>query len=203
MNTYHAFDKILKKNQITSYLFLGGGVLTFLIGCVMVYMSSQKDMLAVDKDGDVVSLTRTSSSEKFVIEADNHIRLLYSRFFSYDKSNYEEQVGLGLLLGGKALRNLYETYDNENWFDIIVNNDLIIESYVDAPIKFSERESGLFFVATGVQKITRADLIEYRHLDLEGYVVKHEVGRVKYKNPHGMKIVQLVLLNNKKIVKDD
>ena len=196
IGAYQTFDKILAKNQKMSLYFAGGGLVAFLVACVMVFQISQSDMLAIDKDGDIVSLTHTSSSEKFVIEADNHIRLFYSRFFTYDKSNYKIQTELGLLLSGTSIRRLYETYEKENWFDIVVNNDLILESYVTEPIQFKNTELGLFFVAKGEQKITRGEIIEYRHLDLEGYVIEHEVGRVKQKNPHGMKIVRSVLLNN-------
>ena len=189
----------MEKNRRMTLILSGIALLVILVMGVLVYLISQQDMLAVDKDGDIVSLMRTSADDQFKIEADNHLRLFYSRFFTYEKSTYKNQVQLGLQLGDNSVKSLYETYVSNDWYKIVVNNDLDIESYVVGEIQFERVSDGLRFFCKGRMKITRAHIVEYRHLDLSGTIRRSAQGRVKFKNPHGMKIHGLVLRKNNTI----
>jgi hypothetical protein len=153
----------------------------------------------VDKDGDIVSLTRTTEAEVMTIEADNHVRLFYDRFFSYNKSNYKDQVELGLHLSGLSGKRLYETYTDKDWYSNVVNNDLLVQSKVLEEIEFLYENGHLYFYSKGLQKISRGDIVEYRHLDLRAKIVRNNKGRLKKLNPHGMIIDNIVITNNNRM----
>ena len=125
VNGYRSFALIISTISFVLATFLA----------IMIYQVSQNKILVVDGQGDILSASKTSEEAVFQIEADNHIRLFYSRYFSYDKTNYKQRVESGLSLAGKSAITLYETLKLKGWYDKIINNDLMIESYVQN-IKF-------------------------------------------------------------------
>lgn len=202
-DTYNTIDTIVNKNNRNSLIISCTSILAVVIMGVFTYKMSQQDLLAVDKDGDIVSLSRTSANEEFRIEADNHVRLFYDRFFSYDKTNYKDKVELGLHLGGNSVKRLYETYNSKNWYASVVNNDMVIESKVIGKIQFEKIDNGYRFYSKGEQIIKRGELTQRRQLDIKGVVEKSSQGRIEFINPHGMKIENLVITNNNIILENE
>lgn len=186
----------MAKNTRMALIMAFSGFVTTLIMGFLIYNVSKNNMMAVDKDGDIVSLMRTSEDNVMMVEADNHIRLFYDRFYTYDKSTYEKQVELGLHLTGQSGRVLYETYKAKNWYNKVVNNDLEIESAVIGNIRMNMAGSVVLFEAEGLQKTKRGSLIEYRKLNIKGTIYQSKDGRVKSLNPHGMKIDDIVITDN-------
>ena len=199
IKSYNSIDKVLDKNRKITLFIISMSFLTCIIMGVLIYRVSKNNVMAVDKDGDIVSLTRTTEAEMLTIEADNHVRLFYDRFFSYNKSNYKQQVELGLHLAGISGKRLYETYNQKQWYSNVVNNDLLIQSKVLGDIEFSYDNGQLYFYSKGLQKISRGEIVEYRHLDLRAKIVKNNNGRIRKLNPHGMIIDNIVILNNDKM----
>lgn len=199
IKSYNSIDKVLDKNRKVTLFIISMSFLTCIIMGVLIYRVSKNNVMAVDKDGDIVSLTRTTEAEMLTIEADNHVRLFYDRFFSYNKSNYKQQVELGLHLAGISGKRLYETYKEKQWYSNVVNNDLLIQSKVLGDIEFSYDNGQLYFYSKGLQKISRGQIVEYRHLDLRAKIVKNNNGRIRKLNPHGMIIDNIVILNNDKM----
>ena len=66
-------------------------------------------------------------------------------------------------------------------------------------IEFLYDNGQLYFYSKGIQKISRGDIVEYRHLDLRGRIHKSTNGRIKKLNPHGMIIDNIVITNNNKM----
>lgn len=196
IKSYNSIDKVLDKNRKITLFIISMSFLTCIIMGVLIYRVSKNNVMAVDKDGDIVSLTRTTEAEMLTIEADNHVRLFYDRFFSYNKSNYKQQVELGLHLAGISGKRLYETYNQKQWYSNVVNNDLLIQSKVLGDIEFSYDNGQLYFYSKGLQKISRGEIVEYRHLDLRAKIVKNNNGRIRKLNPHGMIIDNIVILDN-------
>ncbi|WP_291960206.1 hypothetical protein [Maribacter sp.] len=196
IKSYNSIDKVLEKNRKVTLFIISMSFLTCIIMGVLIYRVSKNNVMAVDKDGDIVSLTRTTEAEMLTIEADNHVRLFYDRFFSYNKSNYKQQVELGLHLAGISGKRLYETYNQKQWYSNVVNNDLLIQSKVLGDIEFSYDNGQLYFYSKGLQKISRGEIVEYRHLDLRAKIVKNNNGRIRKLNPHGMIIDNIVILDN-------
>lgn len=199
IRSYNSIDRVLDKNRKVTLFIVGMSFATCLIMGVLIYKVSKNNIMAVDKDGDIVSLTRTTESEMLTIEADNHVRLFYDRFFSYNKSNYKNQVELGLHLAGISGKRLYETYADKDWYSNVVNNDLLVQSKVIGEIEFLNENGQLYFYSKGLQKISRGDIVEYRHLDLRAKIARNNKGRIKKINPHGMIIDNIVITNNNRM----
>lgn len=199
---YRTTNKIINSYRFFSIIVV---TVSFLVCCFfgyVLYDVSQNNIMVVDGQGDILSASKSSEDELLKIESDNHIRLFYSSFFSYDKSNYKKRCEKGLFLVGKSGQNLYQTYKLKGWYDVVINNDLIIESSVQS-IKFDNKENQLLFEAFGVQKITRGNIIETRNLNIKGSISKHPNGRQIEINPHGLLIDNLIILDNSVIKKDD
>lgn len=188
VNGYRSFALIISTISFVLATFLA----------IMIYQVSQNKILVVDGQGDILSASKTSEEAVFQIEADNHIRLFYSRYFSYDKTNYKQRVESGLSLAGKSAITLYETLKLKGWYDKIINNDLMIESYVQN-IKFYNQDGQLYFQSKGFQKVIRGNVTELRNLDLKGSISKNNSGRVLEINPHGMIIDNISIIDNSQV----
>lgn len=188
VNGYRSFALIISTISFVLATFLA----------IMIYQVSQNKILVVDGQGDILSASKTTEEAVFQIEADNHIRLFYSRYFSYDKTNYKQRVESGLSLAGKSAITLYETLKLKGWYDKIINNDLMIESYVQN-IKFYNQDGQLYFQSKGFQKVIRGNVTELRNLDLKGSISKNSSGRVLEINPHGMIIDNISIIDNSQV----
>lgn len=199
IRTYNTVEKVMSKNTRMGMIMAFSGFFTTLVMGFLIYNVSKNNMMAVDKDGDIVSLMRTSEDNLMKVEADNHIRLFYDRFFTYDKSTYQKQTELGLHLTGPSGRALYETSVAKNWYNKVVNNDLEVESSVLGDIDLFMVGGVLAFEAKGLQKIKRGGIVEYRKLDIKGIIYQNDDGRIRTLNPHGMKIDDIVITDNSKM----
>lgn len=204
IQSYNSIDKFLNQQKIITIVLGSLSIIGIIIMSFLLFKMSNKDMYAIDNQGDIVSISKISRSQVFAIESDNHVRLFYSRFFSYDKSNYTKRVEMGLYLGGKSVKNLFETYQSKGWYNSIVNNDIIIESYVpDNGLKINVVSNNVSqFIAKGIQVIKRDHFTEKRHLEIKGMIYAHPDGRQKIRNPHGLIIDDIVILNNN-IIQDE
>lgn len=185
VNGYRSFALIISCISLLLGAFLGG----------LIYQVSQNKILVVDGQGDILSASKSTEEAVFQIEADNHIRLFYSKYFSYDKTNYKARVESGLALSGRSAITLYETLKLKGWYDKIITNDLMIDSYVQN-IKFFNQDGQLYFQSKGFQKVIRGDFTELRNLDLKGSISKNSSGRVMETNPHGLIIENISIIDN-------
>ncbi|WP_315103274.1 hypothetical protein [Capnocytophaga sputigena] len=193
---YNTIDKVIEGSVKKSNIISVFSVTAVIIMAVLLYMNNQKGAYILDNQGDIAFGSKVNENDLFLIEVDNHLRLFYARFFNYDKSNYKEQLELGLYLGGVSVKRLYETLEAKGWYSQMVNHDLISTAYIeDIQAKVVSNGVAEFYVK-GIQIIKRGDLEEKRHLDIRGVVKKSPNGRVKFKNPHGMIIDNLVVQDN-------
>lgn len=193
---YNTIDKVIEGSVKKSNIISVFSVTAVIIMAILLYMNNQKGAYILDNQGDIAFGSKVNENDLFLIEVDNHLRLFYTRFFNYDKSNYKEQLELGLYLGGVSVKRLYETLEAKGWYSQMVNHDLISTAYIeDIQAKVVSNGVAEFYVK-GVQIIKRGDLEEKRHLDIRGVVKKSPNGRVKFKNPHGMIIDNLVVQDN-------
>lgn len=193
---YNTIDKVIEGSVKKSNIISVFSVTAVIIMAILLYMNNQKGAYILDNQGDIAFGSKVNENDLFLIEVDNHLRLFYARFFNYDKSNYKEQLELGLYLGGVSVKRLYETLEAKGWYSQMVNHDLISTAYIeDIQAKVVSNGVAEFYVK-GIQIIKRGDLEEKRHLDIRGVVKKSPNGRVKFKNPHGMIIDNLVVQDN-------
>lgn len=193
---YNTIDKVIEGSVKKSNIISVFSVTAVIIMAILLYMNNQRGAYILDNQGDIAFGSKVNENDLFLIEVDNHLRLFYARFFNYDKSNYKEQLELGLYLGGVSVKRLYETLEAKGWYSQMVNHDLISTAYIeDIQAKVVSNGVAEFYVK-GIQIIKRGDLEEKRHLDIRGVVKKSPNGRVKFKNPHGMIIDNLVVQDN-------
>lgn len=193
---YNTFDKVIGNNSKRANIISVCSIAAVLVMGVLLYLNNQKGAYILDNQGDIAFGSKVNENDYFLIEVDNHLRLFYARFFNYDKSNYKEQLDLGLSLGGSSVKRLYETLDSKGWFSQMINHDIISVAYIeDLQTKIVSNNKAQF-LAKGVQIIKRGSLEERRHLDIKGIVIKSPNGRIKLKNPHGLLIEDLVVQDN-------
>ena len=202
INAYSSIYRTFDRNVNTNKTVVIGAFILIAFMAFLMYENNQKNMYAVDDQGDIVSMYKINSADAFKIEADNTIRMFYARFFTYDKSNWRQQTERGLFLGGASVKTLYETYLASNWYNAVVNNDLIVSSSVDKIEMQVVGNQKANFIAFGKQTISRYGLQEVRNLTIKGLIFAHPNGRVAQKNPHGLIIDNLVIVDNKVIMTD-
>lgn len=153
---------------------------------------SNDNIFVLDDDGDINPAYKSGNLKNLEIEADNHIRMFYHTFFSYDKINVNKQVQKGLELGGIGVKNLWKVYRQKNYYNQIKQNNMIINSTVDS-IKFDLRKSPYKARVYGKQKLQSGNIVEYRNLNMDITFIK--TSRVKNKNPHGLSIEYIYIRN--------
>jgi len=192
---YNRIDKTLLRFRNLALVISICSLLIALVLGILIVSVSNNNMLLIDKDGDIASAVKINENDYFFIEADNHVRLFYGRFFTYNRDNYKQQIELGLNLCGSSAKRLYETFKEKGWFDAVVNNDYTIESIVLGDVQFQQvSANSILFLAEGIQTISKDGLKQIRKLNIKGKIVKDQ--RIKIKNPHGLKITDLVIVNN-------
>lgn len=195
---YNRIDNAINKFRwLTSFIVLGSLVLCGVVS--FLYFSGIQQagarIYVLDKNGDIASAVESTEEQTVAIEADNHIRMFYGTFFSYDRNNYKEQVNAGLNLVGESGKRLYETYVNKGWYNSIVNNNLVIKSECPSDsITIRTNTYPYMFTAKGTQMVRRYNVVQLRNLHIEGYLGR--VSRKKGINPHGLQIDRLVVIDN-------
>lgn len=157
---------------------------------------SNENIFVLDKEGDINPAYKTINNNNLEIEADNHIKMFYDTFFTYDKINVDLQVKRGLELGGKGVKDLWKVYRQQNYYNQIKQNNMIIKASVDS-IKFDLRKSPYKARVYGKQRLQSGEIIENRHLDMDLTLIK--TARVKGKNPHGLSI-EYIFIKNQNVI---
>lgn len=199
-NKIMTLDKAVQKS--TSFMWIAILVLLFsaILSAGSIYYAIEKsndNIFVLDDKGDINPAYKSGNRANLEIEADNHIRMFYDTFFSFDKINVDSQVKKGLELGGKGVKDLWKIYRQDNYYNQVKQNNMIIKSVVDS-IKFDLRISPYKARVFGVQKLQSGTITEYRNLDMDITLIK--TARVKNKNPHGLSI-EYIFIRNQDVIK--
>jgi len=199
-NKIMTLDKAVQKS--TSFMWIAILVLLFsaILSAGSIYYAIEKsndNIFVLDDKGDINPAYKSGNRANLEIEADNHIRMFYDTFFSFDKINVDSQVKKGLELGGKGVKDLWKIYRQDNYYNQVKQNNMIIKSVVDS-IKFDLRTSPYKARVFGVQKLQSGTITEYRNLDMDITLIK--TARVKNKNPHGLSI-EYIFIRNQDVIK--
>ncbi len=196
-----SMDKAVFKANRTMYIAIFVLFFGFVISALTVFYAinkSKNNIYVLDGDGDINPAYKSRGKDNLEIEADNHIKMLYSTFFTFDKINVNEQVGKGLELGGKGLKDLWKFFKQQNYYNKVKQTNIIVKSKVDS-IFFDLRNSPYKARVYGTQSIQSGEITNYRHLDMDLTFIK--TNRVKGKNPHGLSIEFIKIFNNNAINK--
>lgn len=188
----------LRKFAFLSIVVSSVTVLISVIGMIYFYHLSSVNTYVLDKDGNIASAFKEDLSGQKEVEIDNHIKMIYGSFFTYNASNYKKQVEKGLNLMGEQGRLLYQTYSQNNWYNMVVQNSLDVTGVVDS-IKINSAVKPYQFESYGRQFIKRFNVVEVRALNTRGVI--YDVSRVKEKNPHGLR-AELNITDNRTLRAD-
>ena len=192
-----AVDTVLIKAQRLTLLALIIALLSVLsaIGySFYIYNQTSNKVFVLDEGGDINPATKTDGFSQLAAEGDNHLRMFYSTFFSYDPVNVETQVAKGIELGGEDVKNLWKVYTQKNWYNKVKQANIIIEAVVDST--FFDFKSTPYRAKVYGRQIRRSGNEESTYsLNMTCDLIK--VSRVKSKNPHGLLIDNIILENEK------
>ncbi len=192
-----AIDTVLIKAQRLTLLALIIALLSVVIAIgysFYIYNQTSNKVFVMDDGGDINPATKTDRFSQLAAEGDNHIRMFYSTFFSYDPANIESQVAKGIELGGEDVKNLWKVYNQKNWYNKVKQANIIIEAVVDST--FFDFKNTPYRAKVYGRQIRRSGN-EYSTYSLNMTCDLISVSRVKMKNPHGLLIDNIILENEK------
>ena len=198
-NKIISIDKAVNNSKKMVYFALIIAIVSILGNLIFgyyVFSKTSNNIYVLDKDGNIGSAEKQDLSSQLEAEADNHLKMFYSTFFSYDVVNVEENVKKGVELGGESVKELWRMYSVENWYNRVKQSNLIVNSRVDSTFfdfKYEPYRARVY----GTQTITNGSVSENRTLNIDCVIKK--VGRVKEINPHGMLIDKITITSNQKI----
>jgi len=194
-NKLLSLDKSVFKANMFMWVAILVTVLSILINTFTVIYAINKsndNIFVLDDKGDINPVYKTANYDNIEIEADNHIKMFYDTFFTYDKINVDRQVKKALELGGKGVKDLWKVYKQQNYYNKVKQNTMIIKSVVDS-IKFDLSKSPYKARVYGTQRLQSSNIVEYRNLNMDLTFIK--TTRVKGKNPHGLSIEYIYITN--------
>lgn len=190
-------DGVLIKATRLTYLALIIALISVLsaIGySFYIYSQTSNKVFVLDDHGEINPATKTDRFSQLAAESDNHIRMFYGTFFSYDPANIESQVTKGIELGGEDVKNLWKVYKQKNWYNKVKQANIIVEAVVDST--FFDFKSKPYRAKVYGRQIRRSGEDESIYsLNMTCDLIS--VSRVKQKNPHGLLIDNIILQNEK------
>lgn len=134
-----------------------------------------------------------------IYEYENHVKLFYSLFFSYDENNYKQHIDDALYLIGDSGKALYKLYQDNHLYAQIMQNNLIVDTKVDAiDINMDKLPKEGTVYARQFIKNTAQSEQEITIQNMHATFSLHDVARSR-KNPHGIKLDHFTIFNNERI----
>ena len=131
-----------------------------------------------------------------IYEYQNHVKLFYSLFFSYDENNYKDHIEDALYLIGDSGQALYALYQDNHLYDQILQNNLIVEAHVDSICIDMDKlpRQGVVYARQFI-KNTAHNASQTTIQNMHASFSLQDVGRSS-KNPHGVKLDNFSIFNN-------
>jgi hypothetical protein len=178
---------------------LSGLIILVLIVC-LAYAANQSNFVVVDKISGAVSVgTKADRTEPeiLLIECDAHLRLFYSKFYSFAHHNINKPLDEATFLGGNCIKELYQVYKSRGFYNSIQANNYVVTSTIDSVESFTFDGRGISVITRGTMVLENDQIVDERKLDLQFYIIL--VDRVRQRNPHGMSIEKINVLSTETI----
>lgn len=182
-NTSDKANNTLRRTMITVIVICCLSMFALAGALVYIFIESSGNIFVMDKGGNIATAFKKDIEGEKKAEIDNHMRMIYDTFFTYDSNNVKSQTAKGLSLMGEEGRLLNQTYISSGWYNNVIQNNLSSTSYIDS-IKIDASKEPYQIQAYGKQRIRRFNIEEVRELDVTGSL--YNVARVIEKNPHGL-----------------
>ena len=202
--------KNLKTVDSTWHL-MRGVILVFFVGClvlvgvVVVYSyqiveNSRNRVYVMDDNKSLMLALSQDHNVNREAEAKDHVRTFVKLLFELepDEKQIDKSIDEAAYLGNRpSVYRFYTDLKEKNYYNNLISGD--IHQKVDLEIKnivVNVSKSPYYFRARGVQELTRATIVTYRSLLVEGYLI--DVTRTD-RNSHGMLVEKFKVLENKDI----
>lgn len=113
LTTLESGNKTVKYTTFLALFYCVIITLAFIIA--LLYQSSKitdvtKNMLVIDTKGQLYDATTTNSSDARIFEYENHIKMFYTYWYSFDENTFKEHIEKGLYLIGEKGKELLNEY---------------------------------------------------------------------------------------------
>ncbi|MCG8339947.1 MAG: hypothetical protein MI674_01550 [Cytophagales bacterium] len=134
-----------------------------------------------------------------IYEYQNHLKLFYSLFFSYDENNYQQHIEDALYLIDDSGQELYQLYQDNRLYDQVLQNNLIVQAQVDSiSINMDQLPREGVVYARQFIKNTAHSAGQTAIQNMHATFLLQDVAR-SIKNPHGVKLDKFTIFNNERI----
>lgn len=190
MSTENNIYKALKRNKAITIGTVILGCITIISSFVFafsVYVYQMNHALTIDKNGDILPLRYININDALKIRSAHHVEMFLKYFYQYDKTSFESQMQKALWLADESAENIYLLLQNENWFEKVMQYNLIQEIEVKPDNIFIEGDKVPFtFKASCIVRVIQQGQAKSYQLECSGVISKvHENYPL---NPHGFLI---------------
>lgn len=181
-------DKIIKSYKRQN--------LTVMIVCCLIMLAAlASGFWAYRQAAAQVFLVRDYRIEKITdkkAQIDAHLRMFYNLFFAIDQNNFQQKTTDALYLIGESGKELRQRYNEANWYNQIIQNNISISVHIDS-IRINADVYPYKVSVSGLMLIKRESNLSTRRLDA---VCQVEQTSNSYKNPFGLLIQNFIITNN-------
>lgn len=144
----------------------------------------QKNVIIIDKGGQVYDAEMSRAKDMRVYEYINHIKTFYTLWYSFDESSYKPNIEKALYLAGDCGKEMLNVYRDENVERMLFEKNLRFDVTIK-DVKIDMTTIPVTGYIIGEQKIKRQKGQLIRHLDCKFLI--YDVDRSE-NNPHGCKV---------------
>lgn len=190
MSTENNIYKALRRNRaitIGTVILAGITIISAFIFAFSVYVYQMNHALTIDKNGDVLPLRYVEINEAVKIEAAHHVEMFHNCFYDYDKTSFENQIRKSLWLADESADNIYLILQNNDWFDKVIQYNLIQKIEIEPNNILIEGDKLPFtFKANCIVRIIQLGQVKSYQMETTGVI--SQVKRNYPLNPHGLLI---------------
>jgi len=198
----NSFNTFSKEVQFMKYRW-AGSLFLHLVSFIMVgyfYVHSYDKILVINSSGDVHNgewVENRMDRKVLDIEVYAHLERYYATMWTLDHNNIKKQTAKGLFLGGKVLADLYKEMSTKGFYNLVRRNGYFMESKLDSVTSMQVQGDKIFVQSFGILKLENDQFREFRRLDFKAEL--KVVDRVYERNPNGLSIEKLDIVNNETI----
>ena len=190
MSTENNIYKALRRNRAITISTVIIGAVTIISSFVFafnVYVYQMNHALTIDKNGDVLPLKYIAINEALKIRSAHHVEMFLKNFYQYDKGSFERRIEKALWLADESAENIYLLLQNEDWFEKVMQYNLVQEIEIKPDnILIEGNQVPFAFKASCIVRVIGQGQAKSYQMECSGIISKvHENYPL---NPHGFLI---------------
>ncbi|MFO7655665.1 MAG: hypothetical protein R6W78_01215 [Bacteroidales bacterium] len=186
-------EKHIRKTNLVVWLLFGIVCIIIISFSVFFYRLSvfySSNQLILEHDGSVRKVGVISENEAREIEIKDHLARFIDNFYSFDQNTIDKNINASLWLGGDCIKNLYFKYKNNNWYNKVIQLNIIQEAVPDYDqFKVDISTYPYKASASAVLYLKQGNATEKFQLNIS--CTLENVSRNFPNNPHGLFITEL------------